>query len=281
MTHFFRCAYILALIVPLTWTAPCLGQVTFNDYGSSGIYQDKIDIIKSTLSEDLTNTDVVITFGLSALQHQLSVDDKRPVVSLFVPSHTYQQTIINIPSDKKVSAIYADPNPLHLIFLTRILFKPSKILVPYTSETLSLLPLNKANVTNLFLTPGDTRGLIAATDQYDVVLALPDKTLYNATTIQPIVSSLYRRKKFIVSYSLGMLKSGALASIVIDTQDLVVGLEDQLRTFISKGSLPPASYSQSFSVSVNRTLASSLDINALDDDVIAKQIREKEGRNEN
>jgi hypothetical protein len=222
---------------------------------------------------------LIVTLGHSELLKQLDSLDQTPVLALLVTSANYKQTIDQF-KDKvpttHISAIYSDPNPMLQIALSKQLSSNRRILIAATHGNLpnltSIVQPLRADVSTIIIPDDDLKPLFIAMEKYDALIAVPDSNLYNVTSIQSIITSLYRRDKYLIGYSQGMVRAGALATVSTDKEQISIQMRAIIERYFSSGELAHAAYSSEFSVFINKTLARSLGVYNVDENELKKRI---------
>ena len=96
-------------------------------------------------------------------------------------------------------------------------------------------------------------------DRIDVLLALPDPSIYNRATLATILLTTYRDQIPVVGFSEGMVKAGAIAGIHSSPRN--IGIEAADAAFdLLQGTPASTAYPKTFDVTVNRRVASALHI---------------------
>jgi ABC-type uncharacterized transport system substrate-binding protein len=95
----------------------------------------------------------------------------------------------------------------------------------------------------------------------DVLLAIPDAEIYNASTIRNILLTTYRNKVPLVGFSPGYVKAGALCAVYSTPQQIAEQSAHMIKAFVDAHALPAAQYAKQFEVSINEQVARSLGLN--------------------
>ena len=95
----------------------------------------------------------------------------------------------------------------------------------------------------------------------DVLLALPDAEIYNASTIRNILLATYRNRVPLIGLSAGYVKAGALGAVFSTPENVAAQVAGIIADYAEKRSLPPAQYAKEFEVLVNMQVAHSLGLN--------------------
>lgn len=115
----------------------------------------------------------------------------------------------------------------------------------------------------------------------DVLLALPDKSIYNNKTVKNILLTSYRYRKPVIAFSGNFVKAGALASIHSSPEQIAKSAIKLIKDYFknSMGFTQAVNYPQLFDVSINRQVFKALglpapDINKLKHDIVDKDPKE-------
>lgn len=108
----------------------------------------------------------------------------------------------------------------------------------------------------------------------DVLLSLPEPEVYNHQTLKGILLSSYRLNKPVISYSPAHVKSGALAAIYISPMQIGTQTASVLNQILTgkQNELKQINYARDFTISINRQVAHSLNIELPLETVIRKKI---------
>ncbi|RYY74584.1 MAG: hypothetical protein EOO52_13550 [Gammaproteobacteria bacterium] len=233
-------------------------------------------IINEQLLEGPSISGLVVTVGPESLRQQLNANSGDSILALYTSSsefrHIMATSVITNVTSARVSAIFNDVDPRYLVSLANALSPVGKKLIAVSPDT--DLIINKSfekfasekGARISYLGSGDTKGMLNQMDSADVLIAYKDDALFSDTTIKPIISSLYRRKKVLIGNSRRLTTSGALASVHMNMDSYltkaIVSINQSLKTGVPIG----LRYSESIDVSVNKTLAKALGFYATDMD---------------
>lgn len=92
----------------------------------------------------------------------------------------------------------------------------------------------------------------------DVLLALPDTTVYNGSTIRNILLASYRSNVPLVGFSPGYVKAGALCAVFSTPRQIARQAAAMILQFDDTHALPLPQYPREFEVMVNEQVARSL-----------------------
>jgi ABC-type uncharacterized transport system substrate-binding protein len=111
----------------------------------------------------------------------------------------------------------------------------------------------------------------------DVLMAIPDASIYSRETAQPILLTSYRHKKTVFGYSQSYVRAGALAAVYSSSKQIAQQTaEIAIASQASPGLLPAPQAPKYFSIAVNYQVARSLDINLQNEEALYKKLQEAE-----
>lgn len=213
-----------------------------------------------------------IAVGNRSFKHLLGNDITSPILAVFISRLSFQRILETYNKDshnKNLSAVFSDPSPLQQLYLVRHLFPNGlKSAVIISKRTAFLEPeLRAASKTTgipLQISMHAEHQNISETlhdiEFADVLLALPDSSIYNADTIQNIILSAYRRNQSIIGFSRQFVEAGGLATVYADTNHIQEEVIDILGEYISKGLLRPPTYPRLFDIEINERVSNSYDL---------------------
>lgn len=213
---------------------------------------------------------IYITVGPAALRGLLKQEPEGHTVSMFTSRQAYE----SIKSDdlkkthlNSITAIYAEPSPAEQMHLSALLYKKKVgIAVLLSEKTTYLLPiLQKAALKeNLelevnYVYAGDSLNrALSSIERAQVLLAIPDDTIFNGGNIRNILMTMYRQNKSVVGFSSALVKAGALASTYSEIDDVIEQLDEILIHYDNTGRLQEPQYPKYFSSMINEDVARSL-----------------------
>jgi hypothetical protein len=130
-------------------------------------------------------------------------------------------------------------------------------------------------VTSLVGPGGLFAALQAALADAEVLLALPDPTVFNSQTAANILMAAYRRQVPLVGFSPAYVKAGALLALYSTPTQVGVRGGEILRQVLAGKSLPPPQWPREFVVGVNQDVARSLGL-VLNEPRLGEQLRQGE-----
>jgi len=214
-------------------------------------------------------SDIVIALGDAAFRDALTY--QRPFIGLMIS----REVALDIYEEGcACTAIFSDVDPvLQLRLLARLFPSHQRVGVLATSEDqwqvnyLSYWARDAGlSLESRVIKPGDrvARQLAGFMGSVDVLLALPNKTIYNPDTARSVLLASYRQNKPIVGPDERFVEAGSVASLYLSIDDLALSAVDILTTFGKSRRLPPPGYAEYFSVSVNNRVARAFGLGSVD-----------------
>lgn len=215
-------------------------------------------------------TAVYLAIGPAALQAALDANLSAPIVGLFVSSQTFRKLITSANARQRasVTAIYAEASPEAQLQLVKAMYEHRvSVGVLLTETTADQENLLKRVVRKLDLDLQVRRASagsnvlreLAHLSGTTVLLAIPDSSLYTAESLPGILESTYRRGQPVVGFSPALVAAGTLAAAYASLDDVLAHL-DQVLAEIDAGRLPDPQYPVYWRVTVNDSVARSLNI---------------------
>ena len=263
------------------------------------------DIIRK-LSDNLNNTlpDVVIT-KMSAEQEITHVNDKTDLI-IGIGSVGMQSANRYYPKSSKLF-ISTDPEKFRLdsntnkndaiLYMTQSYCRKMQLikLINDRWKVISLLnsqkkPVDTDNIKQCASRYGIevytvntternmTDDIKNALNHSDVLLALPDKSIYNSNTVKNILLTSYRHRKPIIAFSRNFVNAGALASIHSSVEQVVQSASSLIEQYFKLNHRfeKSVNHPQSFDISINSQVFRALDISIPDVDKLRQAIKKSE-----
>jgi len=219
---------------------------------------------------------IYVSVGPAALRRALSADLKGPLISVLTSSQTYRQwTGLDVMGAKEranVTALYADASPASQLQLIATLFERRVTVGVLLSEASAYLerPLRQAASqvgVELLIERSDLSSdaarLLTRLAGAQVLLAVPDSTLYTRETLRSVLESTYRRGMPVIGFSAATVAAGTLATAHATVDDVVADLAEVLDTW-GQGALPEPRFPRYWRVTVNDNVARSLGVPVTD-----------------
>jgi ABC-type uncharacterized transport system substrate-binding protein len=225
-------------------------------------------------------SDLIVAVGTKASQ-VAARQTRLPVLAAMIPKAGYEEVLAQRSKKDNAtefSAIYLDqPFFRQLDFIQAILPNHHRIGVLYTS--------NNPNDLNYMRRQATDRGtqliakavmssdkLYSALDDLlensDVLLALPDNTIYNNISIRNILLSTYRSGIPFIGMSQSYVTAGALGAVFSSQEQISEQVAATILSFASSKELPEPQYPHDFTILLNKEVARSLGIELQSSDVI-------------
>lgn len=169
---------------------------------------------------------------------------------------------------------------LGLIQLINPVFKNVGIIVTSQSKSqltsLKKVATHKKLVINEYISNSENiRYLIdEISKSSDIILAIADTNIYNATSLSQILLTSYRYKTPIIGFSKGFIRAGAIAGSVSSIDQLAQHLSERIleSNKADKALLKSIIYPKYFNVISNRNVAKSLNLHFPNDDELKAQL---------
>lgn len=219
---------------------------------------------------------VHIVAGQRALRAILESSPSAPVLSIFVPRQSYREATETLSTSqrKRVSAIFADPDPLLQLGLVQRMFsRPIGVTVmlspqlEFMGEKLRESGARKGLdvVVERVSETSDVFRAIARM-RTPVLLAIPDPVVINGDTLQNVLLATYRREIAVVGYTDRMVQAGSLATIYHSPAHIARAVAAWVQDFTRFDFVPSERYPAEFDVAVNKHIAHSLGLTDAADD---------------
>jgi putative ABC transport system substrate-binding protein len=112
----------------------------------------------------------------------------------------------------------------------------------------------------------------------DILLALPDKNIFNSQSVKNILLTSYRHRKPVIAFSRNFVDAGALASIYSSTEQIAQSASKLVGQYFKSGQQfkKSVNYPQAFDVSINRQVFRALDLSIPDLDELKQTLKHSE-----
>lgn len=249
----------------------------------SVVYQEFSDALKNNLVKQgatisvvnagqplLPEPDLIIAVGTKAATAMAATSSTYPVLNVFLFKETFAKLQRDYPKRTAFSAIYLDqPIERQLNLINVALPGAHHVGLFYSHASPELRALRtKAAERNLILNEQEvnsSNGLPAALQEIlrtsEVILALPDVEIFNASTIRNILLAAYRSQVPIVGFSASFVRAGAICAVYTTPAQFAAQTANAIKQFAENHSLPAAQHAREFEVQVNVQVARSLGLN--------------------
>jgi len=112
----------------------------------------------------------------------------------------------------------------------------------------------------------------------DLLLALPDKNIYNSKSVKNILLTSYRYRKPVIAFSSNFVNAGALAAIYSSTEQIAQSASKLVEQYFDSGRRfkKPVNYPHAFDISINSQVFNALDLTAPELNQLKKTLRDLE-----
>lgn len=224
------------------------------------------------LSSDVRQADLIIAVGFKAAELAAS-QSAIPVLAVMVPKTGYEAVLAKSPPKnpaRKISAIYLDqpwdrqidfwraavPDRLRIGLLhapdTRLDIASLRQAVARKGGSLAAQAVHSAD--ELFAT------LESVLSNSDVLLAIPDSSIYSSSNIRNILLTSYRHGVPLIGLSPAYVNAGALCAIFSTPEQLAVQASATVISFARTGQLTGPQYPDTYTIAVNQQVARSLGV---------------------
>lgn len=241
--------------------------------------------------------DLIVTIGVAALDGTLERLAQKgaawarvPLVATLVPQVVFEARMAAGPVvQRPISAVVLDqPLGRQLAFIKRALPERRRVGILPGVQTRPLLRTLEKEASGLGLKLVIAPAINAADDLYpalktaleeaDVILALPEPTVYHGGTLQNILLTAYRARTPLVAFSPAYVKAGAVLALYSTPTQVARRAVELVRDWQAGRGLPVPQTPREFSVAVNAKVAASLGLQIDDAAVIVEYLRRQEGR---
>ena len=216
---------------------------------------------------------MTVSIGPMALRRTLEAGLKGPLVSVLTSSQAYRQLMAQDAGRERntVTAIYAEASPLAQLQLISTIFESRVTVGVLLSDASAYLerPLRQAaasvglDLLVEYLAPSaDVARSLIRFRSAQVLLAVPDSTLYTPDTLRALLESTYRRGMPVVGFSSATVAAGTLATAYCAVDDVVADLVELIdgTGVLGSAPLPEPRFPQYWRVVVNENVARSLGV---------------------
>jgi hypothetical protein len=206
---------------------------------------------------------VLVAIGPTALRDAAMRPCDCVVIAAFTSSQVWRDVMAQVPPARAaaMTAIYAEPAPAdQLALIARLYHRPARVAAIVANPR--FIPQGLQGAADVYtLTEGDDINLLLnRIARTDVLLALPDNSVFNAENIRNILLSTYRHKQAVIGFSSDMVRAGALASTYSEIEDIDAQVAETIARFVATGVLPTPQFPRYFRTIVNDGVARSLDV---------------------
>jgi ABC-type uncharacterized transport system substrate-binding protein len=233
--------------------------------------------------------DLIVAVGMKAAL-AATTESHIPVLAAMITKGGYEELLAQASEGKlyqAISAIYLDqPLDRQIAFIQAAIPRHRRIGLLYSpngrfnmnflrqkiadhGELLVAKPVLSA--VKLFSTLDDLL------ENCDVLLAVPDNTIYNGVNIRNILLSTYRSGIPFIGLSQSYVTAGAIGAVFTSPEQVADQVASTIIGFTSSRALPAPQYPQEFTLSLNTEVARSLSIELQSIDTIRLRMNSAEG----
>jgi hypothetical protein len=214
---------------------------------------------------------VYVTIGPVALRNVASHKCDCVVIAAFTSSQIWRAVTADLPPSRlmAMTAIYAEPAPSDQLRLISLLYKrPVKVAAIVSRETGFLKPLlggvSPVEIED-YSAGDDINYALKRVGQAQVLLAMPDRTVYSTENFRNILLSTYRHNQAVIGFSADMVRAGALATTYSNIEHINAQVAEAANEFVQTGELQPPQFPRYFRTIVNEGVAKSLQVSISDE----------------
>ena len=168
-----------------------------------------------------------------------------------------------------MTAIYAEPSPGDQIRLISLLYRrPMRVAAIVSHDTGHLKPImlgTGAVEIEDYAEGDDINYALNRVGQAQVLLAMPDRTVYSTENFRNILLSTYRHNQAVIGFSADMVRAGALATTYSNIEHINAHIAELAADFIATGELAPPQFPRYFRTTINEGVARSLQVTISDE----------------
>lgn len=212
---------------------------------------------------------LIVTVGEKAAA-QVAPRAAQPVLAALLPSFRYARLVGDRRAGSELSAIFVDqPWERQVGLLRAVLPYRNRVGVLLsagtdwqTEQLRRLLAQRGAALVARVVDPPDALSddLEYILSHSDVLLAVPDSSIYNSSNIRDIMLSSYRHGVPLVGLSQAYVNAGALCAVFSTLEQLAAQTAAAVADYARSGRLPGPQYPESYTIALNQQVARSLEI---------------------
>ena len=211
---------------------------------------------------------VYVAIGPVALRNVAARKCDCVVIAAYTSSQVWRSVTTGLPPSRvmAMTAIYAEPSPADQLRLIDLLYKrPVRVAAIVSSNTGFLKPTLQGIAEIEHYDPSeDINVVLNRIGKTEVLLAMPDRSVYNTENVRNILLSTYRHNQAVIGFSADMVMAGALATTYSNIEHINAQVADVAAEFVATGELVPPQFPRYFSTVINEGVARSLEV-AVDD----------------
>lgn len=256
---------------------------------TTGVWQELFD-------DKTAAPDLIVTVGAAAfdgvlawLAAQGGAWERVPLLAVLLPRAAYELHAPPAAAGRRpMSAALLDQPPgRQMALIRRALPEHRRVGVlpgPQTQAQLKTLQ-REAAAHGLTLVTAPAVGapadlypaLKAALDASDLILALPEPTVYHGGSLQNILLTTHRARAPLVAFSPAYVRAGAVLALYSTPAQVARRAAEMLRGWLAGRGLPPPQTPREFAVAANVKVAASLGLQLDEAALVAEDLRRLEG----
>jgi hypothetical protein len=305
-----RLAFVWSVVMTLVLPAAAAPQVLVALSEEGGAYAEAAAVFKAELGDAQLATatwqgllndkavapDLIVTVGVAAFEGALDwlaakggAWERVPLLAVMLPRAAYDAQALQVAVGRRPmsAAVLDQPLGRQMALIRRALPERRRVGVLPGPQTLPLLKglQKEAAARGLTLVAAPAIGapadlypsLKAVLDEADVILALPEPTVYHGASLQNILLTTYRARVPLVAFSPAYVKAGAVLALYSTPAQVARRAAEMTRTWLAGRGLPPPQAPREFAVTMNAKVAASLGLQLDEAALIAEELRRLEG----
>ena len=252
---------------------------------------DYKDLNEREFGKNQKNVDIYIAIGINAAEAVVKINNNTPKIFSLIPDSLYEERLIKItkacPQKTCLVLTLDQPFKRQLKILRLALPHAKNILIPKSSDTLqdnsSHAAIAKSlgiSIHYLMIHSNDTLidQLKETLPNSDVVLALPNNSIYNSITARPILLITYKNSVPIFAYSQSFVDAGAVIGVYSTPAQYAEHAAELVLKELSgsRGEYPQMQPPKYFTIGINRSVAESLNLQLPDIESLYLQLEKSE-----
>lgn len=223
--------------------------------------------------------DLIVTIGSDALRKTLQNNPSQPILAALLTRQSYDRALNDfVTTPRRISAVFLDQPPSRqALFIRHLLPDAKRVGMLVGTDTRTQAPrfqqamnqrglrLEQEEVENESVMLPTLNGLIS---RVDLLLAIPDTNLYNRATLKSVLITTLRSQKPVIGFSESMVNAGALAAIHTTPTQAAKQTAQLIQNLGS--ALPAPQNANTFTLSINQSVAQSLGIKLSDEAMLLK-----------
>lgn len=211
------------------------------------------------------NEKILVALGSATAEKVLASELTQPLLALMIHRAEFLRLRARYPDREGFTAVFTDqPISRQFAAVARLLPGAERICTllggtsgSFQQELASAAAGHGLKLTNLLLKVNDKpqRALVRIADQCDLLLAVTDPMIYNATSLRSLMLSAYHRRIPVLGYSPAFVRAGALAGLFTRPYHLGEQAADMVDRMVKTGTVPAPEYPRRFQIIYNERVA--------------------------